>query len=116
MLMLLVWGPHLEDSGLEVWPGGPGSRAWTRRQGVANRGCSEAQGRETGTSEWDQGRCHGLRSLDFKSNLLAKPPPGLRMEGSKEEKSWERKEPHRAGCPGRRSPRRRDSRLGRCLS
>lgn len=34
----------------------------------------------TGTPEWDQGWPR-LRSLDFKGNLLAKPPPGLRMEG-----------------------------------
>ena len=34
----------------------------------------------TVTPEWDQGPPR-LGSLDFKGNLLAKPPPGLRMEG-----------------------------------
>ena len=34
----------------------------------------------TGTPECDQGRLR-LGSLDFKGNLLTKPPPELRMEG-----------------------------------
>lgn len=39
------------------------------------QGCSEAQGAWTGTPR--VGTITRLRSLDFKGNLLAKPPPGL---------------------------------------